>query len=371
MAERRDARPGPQPTIFDVARVADASIATVSRVVNESGYVSQQKRGRILRAIRELDFTPSTSARSLNTRRTRAIGFVVSSIAHPYSAEVVRGIQDVATGAGYLVSVCSTDGRADLQVAALTMLHGHRVDAVIATPPESEESDRCLDRLARRGTVVVLVGRHLSHPQVDTVTTDTGGGAADAMAHLLDLGHRRIGYLGTPNHRHGSRFAAYRAAHEAAGIPFDESLARSTDLTLESGYRTARTLLAEHPRPTAIFCIDDLVALGVLQAASEAGLRVPLDLSIVGFDDDLFARFVHPPLTTVAQPSFDVGRTAAERALLRLHASAPGDGADSPSREVVRLPCQLVVRGSTGAAPVPARRRPARVGDQHARVGGR
>lgn len=343
-----------QPTvanIFDVARAAGVSIATVSRFINNSGYVSEENRRRIEKAIHDLDFTPSLSARSLNTRRSHGIGFVVSSIAHPYSAEVARGIQDVATAAGYLVSVCSTDGQSDLQVAALRMLHARRTDAIIATPPESGASDHYLERLAQRGVVVVLIGRHLSHPQVDTVTTDTRGGAQEAMGHLLGLGHRRIAFLGGPVIGQGSRFSVYREALADHGIAFDERLALSTDLTFDAGYRAMQQLQAITPRPTAVFCIDDLVALGALQATTDAGLRVPDDLSIVGFDDDIYARISYPPLTTVAQPSFDIGRIAAERALLRLRSAHTKTTAVELTKEVIRLPCQLVIRGSTGRPP--------------------
>ena len=334
--------------IFDVAREAGVSIATVSRHINNSGYVSAENRVRIERAIRTLDFTPSISARSLNTRRSHVVGLVVSSIAHPYSAEVARGLQDVATAAGYVVSILSTDGVAEQQVAALRMLHGHRVDAVIATPPESQQSDRYLEQLARRGIVVVLIGRHLPDPRVDTVTTDTGGGAAAAMEHLIGLGHRRIGFLGGPAPR-GSRFRVYRELLEQQGT-FDEALALPTDLTLEGGQRAMRALLGREPRPTAVFCIDDLVAIGALRAATEAGLRVPDELSIVGFDDDVYARLVEPPLTTVAQPSFEIGQLAAERALLRLRARTGDPAPDELAKEVIRLPCQLIVRRSTGPA---------------------
>lgn len=347
-------------TIFDVAAAAGVSIATVSRYVNESGYVSEENRRRIAKAIQELDFTPSVSARSLNTRRSHLLGFVVSSIAHPFSAEVARGIQDIAVSAGYVVSVSSTDGRSDLQVAALRTFHAHRVDAVIVTPPESPESDYYLERLARRGTVVVLIGRHLTHPLVDTVTSDTRSGATAAMTHLIELGHRRIAYLGGPQVSQGSRFDVYRQMLIDAGSGFDQSLARATDLTLESGYEEMRSLLGVKDRPSAVFCIDDLVAIGALQAAKDSGFRVPEDLSIVGFDDDVYARLVDPPLTTVAQPSFDLGRSAARRALLRLEATADADPSDALPKETIRLPCALVIRGSTGPTP-PASTRSRRI----------
>lgn len=349
-----DQRPKETANITDVARAAGVSIATVSRFVNESGYVSTENRVRIEQVIRDLDFMPNASARSLNTRRSHVLGFVVSSIAHPYSAEVCRGIQDVATAAGFVVSICSTDARAELELAALRVLYGHRVDAVIATPPESDESDRYLERLASRGTVVVLIGRHLSHPLVDTVTTDTSGGASAAMAHLLDLGHRRIGYVGGKARRPGARLVAYRRALAESGIAYDERLALQVDISLDDSYRAVRELLRRPWRPTAVFCIDDLVALGALQAARDENLGVPDDLSIVGFDDDVYARLVRPPLTTVAQPSFEIGRTAAERALLRLGIRTDGAVSSGPAKEVIRLPCRLVLRESTGPARVPS-----------------
>lgn len=350
-------REGTAPNIFDVARLAGVSIATVSRFINSSGYVSEENRRRIEQAITELDFTPSVSARSLNTRRSHVIGFVVSSIAHPYSAEVARGIQDVASAAGYVVLVSSTDGRANLQLIALRALHAHRVDAAIVTPPESPETDRYLDRLVRQGMVVVLIGRHLDSPRVDTVTTDTRAGANAVMQHLLDLGHRRIGFLGGPHRLQGTRFDTYQENLVTHGISVDPELALSTDLTLDGGSKATLQLLRLAAPPTAIFCIDDLVAIGSLQAVREAGYRVPEDISIVGFDDDTYARLVEPPLTTVAQPSFDIGRIAAERVLARLRQQREPPTTED-QREIIRLPCQLIVRESTGIAPPQADQSP-------------
>jgi LacI family transcriptional regulator len=174
------------------------------------------------------------------------------------------------------------------------------------------------------------------------------------MSHLIGLGHRRIAYLGGPNVSHGSRFEVYRRTMLDVAPPFDTSVVRATDLTLEAGHHAMRDLLTMPNPPTAVFCIDDLVAIGALQAAKEAQYRVPEDLSIVGFDDDVYARLVQPPLSTVAQPSFELGRSAARRALLRLQTASTGEVPDTLPKETIRLPCELVVRGSTAPAP-PAR----------------
>ncbi len=167
------------------------------------------------------------------------------------------------------------------------------------------------------------------------------------MEHLVSLGHERIAYVGGPWALAGGRYEGYRETLERHGVQLVPSYGISAELTLEGGAEAMKTLLAVDPPPTAVFCIDDLVAIGALQAARDLGYRVPQDLSIVGFDDDVYARLVEPTLTTVSQTSFDIGRIAAERALLRLQ-----DEAKRPrAGEVIRLPCQLIIRRSTGPAP--------------------
>jgi LacI family transcriptional regulator len=335
-------------TIHDVARHAGVSIATVSRYINDSGYVSEGNRQRIGRAVAELDFTPSHSARSLNTRASNIIGLVVPSIAHPFWAEVARGVQDVGAAAGYVVSICSTDGIAEREMASLRTLRAHRVDVLIVNWYGATESARYLQRLASADTVVAMVGRPLVHPQIDTITSDNRGAARAAMLHLLGLGHRHIAFLGGPPDLLDDRYAVYVELLQQWGLPVASALVEVTDLTLEGGSRAMHRLLALHQRPTAVLCIDDLVALGAHQAAHQAGCRVPDDLSIVGFDDDVYARLVTPPLTTVAKHTFQIGRLAAERALARLRARQAITGEPPPPGAVICLPCDLIIRGSTG-----------------------
>ena len=329
-------------TIYDVAEKAGVSIGTVSRFVNGSGYVGKASRERIASAIQELNFSPSGVARSLATKRTFMLGFIVSDLMNPFIPEVARGIQDFADERGYCVLILNTDGDDRREVRALKLLRERQVDGLIITPPETMLGNAYISELHASGVPIVLLGRQVKDATIDWVSTDTYAGGRAAMHHLQTLGHRHIAYIGGSAARNvaASRRQAYLDALIETNTTLDASLLTETTLD-HAGGRVAMTALLQLPKPpTAVFAVNDLVALGALEAAYHHGLLIPQDLSIVGFDDIFLASQSRPPLTTVAQPKLKLGRTAAELLIERL------EHPTTAHREV-RLPCELVERMTT------------------------
>jgi DNA-binding LacI/PurR family transcriptional regulator len=335
-------------TIYEVAQRASVSVATVSRLLNGSGYVGAKSRERIQAAVAELGYEPNMLARSLVTKQSGMLALLLTDIANPFSAQIARGVQDVAQAAGYVPIICNINDDARSEMETVRLLRRRRIDGIILTPSQGEwqrEVTQGLYDLCERGLAMVCIGRHLVHPHADEVSTDTTHGAMAAVAHLTALGHRRIGFIGGPISRGVAlgRLAGYRAGLAAAGIMEDAALIREGDLDEASGRSEALALLEGGEPPSAIFCVNDRMAFGALAVLGELGLHAPEDVSVVGFDDVPLAALVSPPLTTVRQPTHDLGRRAAEFLLARI--AEPG----RPRRKEV-LPCMLVERYSSGPA---------------------
>ncbi len=342
-------------TIYQVAARAGVSVATVSRMINASGYVGARSRERIESAMKQLHYEPNSLARSLTTKQTEMLALLVTDISDPFSAQIARGVQDIAREVGYIPIICSIDDDPQIEIETVRSLRRKRVDGIILTSltqthgASSEDHVRVLHTLCEQGLAVVCIGRPPMHPRADVVTTDTGMGARSAVAHLAALGHRRIGFIGGQI-RLGvalGRLTGYREGLAVAGLSADVRLVREGYLDEASGGRETRALLALPDPPTAIFCVNDRTAFGVLSALDEMGLAVPDDIAVVGFDDVPLASLVHPALTTVRQPAQEIGRQAATYLLERI--AHP----DTPHQRSV-LPCELVVRRSSGPFRAPA-----------------
>lgn len=330
-------------TMYDVAKRAGLSVGTVSRFFNESGYVSAAARTKIQTATVELGFVPSIAARSLTTKRTGLIGFVASDLGNPFTADLAHSISQRADQLGYSVVVSATDDDETRRLHTLEVLHSHRIDGLLVTPPETEAVNAKLVSMHRGGTPIVGIGLRLDPSVADTVTTDTYTGARTAVSHLLGLGHRRIGFVAgdsTLGIAQGRRQGFLDELREA-GVRIDQSLIAEVPLNRQGGADAANRLLDRKRPPTAVFVANDAAALGVLQIAFQRRLRVPDDLSVVGFDDGDLAEHAIPPLTTVAQPTAEMGEQAVTLLLARIATTEGGEPAE------VRLPCELVVRGST------------------------
>ncbi|OGB95639.1 MAG: hypothetical protein A3G35_17790 [candidate division NC10 bacterium RIFCSPLOWO2_12_FULL_66_18] len=299
-----------QPTIGDVARRAGVSRATVSRVLNEYPHVRPQVRTDVQRAIRALRYRPDQVARSLARRETKTLGLVVADITNPFYAETARAIVETARGHGYNVILCNTDNLHRLQEEYVEVLRQRRVDGIIFGSVFLD--DPVVEALVEAGYPCVMYNRRLRSGRGNYIVLDNASASHDLTRHLLDLGHRHIGFItGLRDLSTASeRLRGYRAALRAAGLPADSRLMRPGAFKAEMAQRAAQELLKLPRRPTAIMAGNDLMALGVMQAAGDLGLRVPEDLAVVGFDDIEIAAHRQIQLTTMAQQKAEMGRMA-------------------------------------------------------------
>lgn len=328
-------------TIRDVATRAGVSVATVSRVFNDSGPVHEETRLRIREAARELRYTPNSAARSLSTRRTSTLGVLLPDLHGEFFSEIIRGIDLTAQRSHHHLIVSSSHNERSEVEAALRAMRG-RVDGLILMSP-AVDAETLVAELPD-AVPVVLLNCAVRDGRFDGLEIDNAGGARAIVEHLLACGHRRIAMIqGAPrNHDAAERLRGYRAALRATGIERRAEWEHPGDFTDVAGYQAATALLRLDPRPTAIVAANDAMAIGALSAVREAGLRIPEDVAVVGFDDVPIARYVHPPLTTVRVNISELGARAAETLL---EALAEGD-AHRPQHVV--LPTALVVRGSCG-----------------------
>jgi LacI family transcriptional regulator len=331
-------------TMKDVAQRAGVSPSTVSHVMNETRFVSQQLRDRVLHAMKELNYQPSAVARSLRTKRTQVIALVIPDITNPYFPEVARGVQDVAEENEYSVILCNTDRIRGRELRFLKALRGQQVDGLILNPSEVTFGD--LQDLQDAQIPVVLIGSQIDHPDLDVVMVNNVQGAYDAVSHLIDLGHRRIGLVGGPRAASSGeqRFQGYIRALATHDIPIDEEIITEGRFTREGGHESMKRLLALQSPPTAVFASSDVMAIGALMAIQEEGLQVPNDVSLVGFDDIAEASTTTPKLTTVSQPKYQTGKVAAQLLFDRVEGTSPGE------RQKIVLSHQLVIRDSTAHA---------------------
>lgn len=333
-------------TIRDVARLAGVSVATVSHVINRTHYVSPELEQRVLEAIETLNYRPNLLARALSRRALPLLALVVPDISNPYWSCVARAVQDVADRHDYSVIVCSTDGLLQREVRFLKSLSGW-ISGLILHPYHVTHEH--VNPFLGQDVAVVILGDFLGAEEQpsnwDHVRGDNQAAAQAAVEHLIGLGHRRIGFIqgppGTPSS--ARRLAGYRSALVAAGLAVDEALLIPGDYTREAGRAGVAALLERADPPSAVFCANDLIALGAIEAAQQRGCRVPQDLSVVGFDDIDEAARATPPLTTIRQPPQGLGTVAAEVLIERLNGR-------EEARDL-RLEYSLIVRGSTALAP--------------------
>lgn len=328
-------------TIRDVAKVARVSTATVSATLNQSAYVSPQLRSRVLQAIEQVDYQPDGIARSLRRGVTETLGLVVSDITDPYTTAVVHSMEARAQHRGYTLMLCNSDEQQDKEQTYLRLLRSHRVDGVLLVPT-SDGPDYAEQLRGLLTSPFVLVDRVVSGLRYDAVTTDGAGGTRAAVAHLLGLGHRRVGILAGPASLSTGRerLAGYFAALDAAGIESDPVLVRDADFQQEAAHRATHDLLDAPDPPTALFACNNLMAIGMMRAIAERGMRCPDDVSVACFDDADWATGFQPQMTTVAQPTEEIGSAAIDLLVGRLQ----GRRTLEP-RHVVLSPA-LVVRGS-------------------------
>ncbi len=301
-----------RPTIYDVARLAGVSTATVSRALNGTARIAPATQAAIDAAVEQLGYRPNSIARSLVTKSTQTIALLLPDISNPFYAALVSGIQEYVLSHDHTMLLCTTEGNAAREEQYLHLLRAKQVDGALVDGLVLP-ADR-LSRFVRDGFPIVCLDRDIASAAIPVVQVDNHMGGKLATQHLVVLGHKRIAHItGVPSLGISKeRQAGYAEALETAGIGFDQRLVAIGTFSEDGGYRAARDLLLMSPGLTAIFAANDLTAVGALNAIAESGRRVPDDVSVVGFDDLRLASYTSPPLTTVRQPATRIARLASE-----------------------------------------------------------
>jgi LacI family transcriptional regulator len=332
-------------TIRDVAAAARVSAGTVSRVLNGKQDVAAELRHRVLAAVSELGYRPNGAARSLRTRAAMVLGVIISDITNSFFTAVVRGAEDKAQNAGYSVVLANADEDLHKEAQYLEVAAAEQMAGVLLSPASSRQTS--IEVLVERGIPVVTIDRKLFAAPVDSVTVNNHQAAREATQHLISQGCARVGIIAGPTGitTGASRLAGYRAALRAAGRDNDHALTVYGDFRTEGGYAAARKLLRLPQPPDGLLISNDLMTIGGLQAIAEAGLSMPGDIAVVGFDSASWATAFRPPLTVVTQPTYEIGQVAADLLLRRV------SGEKFPPRHVV-LRAKLVERESSRRAQV-------------------
>ncbi len=346
-ASRIGAAPHEPVTMKHIARQAGVSMGTVSHVINGTANVGDDLRHRVLDAIHDLGYQPSELARGLRRNQTSIVGMIVPDITNPFFTAVVRGAEDIAYQNSYHLMLCNTDNDSAKEVAYWQELRKYRPAGLILIPSVDSQLARVQDE---RGCPVVCLDRLPEGWQGDGITADNVNGALAATNHLIRLGHRMIGII-TGNLRLANavaRLEGFQTAMRKAKIPIEPGYVQEGRFDRLSGGEKMQVLLQLQPRPTAVFASNDMTALGALEVLRGAGLRCPEDISLVGFDDLEFSKFVLPALTTVSQPGYQMGAKGATLLIKRLQ------GEVDPPQHLVLL-TELRPRDSTAPPPSVAR----------------
>ena len=324
--------------IRKVADLAGVSVATVSRALKSPDIVSPSTREKVLKAVEQAGYKPNLMAVQFRSQRTHNLVVLVPTIANTFFARVISGIQEAAQERGYGVLLCNTLGNETMETHYASLVSTRQADGVI----QSRAFNPFAENAFPSGTPLPMINacEVLDNAPCPTVQLDNRGAARELTEHLIALGHRRIGMIKGPRRSPltRDRQQGYQDALAAAGIALDERLLCPGDFTPSSGYQAADALVALKERPTAIFCESDEMAIGAISRIKEAGLRVPHDISVAGFDDIAFAYYSDPPLTTIAQPAEAFGRTAVDMLI---------DVLEGKRVDNVTLPHALVTRNST------------------------
>lgn len=348
---RRQATWRRKPSSWDIAHEANVSQSTVSRVLNNSPRISEATAQRVKDAMVRLGYSPNAAARTLITGRSNLLGLVVSNIANPFYPEVIEAIVASAAEQDYNVVLCNTQESKELQSSYLDLLIEHQVDGAILTSSLLDSQEE-LSRVGTHRIPLVMVNRTVGDLPMDSVHLDNYEAGRIVAAHFVKLGHRSLGYVGglATTSTNESRLRGFRTRLAELGITLPEAHVVGGSFTRDSGYQLAQDLLALEDRPTALFCADDLIALGVMDAVIDAGLRIPEDVAIIGVDDVPAASLRTVGLSTVRQPAGEMGRRAVALLLERLHG-----GPDREPVDIVLRP-RLIVRRTCGGTPTDGRR---------------
>ncbi len=330
-------------SIKDIAQTAGVSPSTVSRALSDHPRISAETKERIRRLAEEMGYTPSLLARSLVTRDTATIGIVITMASDPFLTHLVTSIEEVAQEQGYSVLMSSSYLDPDRELESVAAFHGRRTSGIIVI---GSQIDTGYLQLRDRFPLPIVLTNCRTYPY--SISTDNMTGARQATEYLVQLGHRRIAYIANRRSYRSNfdRLTSYRQALAAHGVPVDDDLIVEGDGTLHGGSAAARTLLSHPQPPTAVFCFNDMTAIGVLSGLQQAGIQVPEEISVIGFDDVEFAAHCYPPLTTVRQPTDLMGQRLIHMLLALIQ--------NQEDVEAEVLPAELVIRESTGPPSTPA-----------------
>ena len=328
------------PTVLDVAKRAGVAPITVSRVINNSGYISQTTRERVEAAVKELGYVPNTLARGLRSKRTNTLALVVTDITNPYFTSMARGVEDVAGDSNYTVIYCNTDESETKEEKYANILAQKQVDGVLLVPAGG--NDRTIRFLGSNGIAVVVLDRRVSGVETDFVRSDSVNGAYRLAKLLIGLGHERIAIItGSKNVSTAvDRVTGYKQALIEAGL-IENELVYYGEFNQQSGYELTKQAMMQSPKPTALFGANNFIMLGIIKALRELQLNVPDDISVVGFDDFPKAMLVKPFFTAIVQPAYEMGRVATELLLDRI------SGDSSKECQELILPTELFEGEST------------------------
>ena len=326
-----------------IAQLAKVSIATVSRTINRVSTVNPELAKRVWAVIEQFDFVPNTQARALVSGRSKLFGLLVSEITNPFFPELIQGFEDIAVENGYEILVSSTNHDPARMSHCIRRMLERKVEGVAIMTFGIEQP--LLDQLAKRRVPLVFIDVGPDRPGVSVLKVDYYHGIRQAVQHLAALGHRDIAFVSGPMRLHSaqSRLAAFTKSIQDCGITSDATRIVEGDHTLEGGVRAMEDLLAQKKTPTAVICSNDMTAIGVLHKLYRTGLRVPDDISVIGFDDIHLAEVTMPPLTTVQMSRFEIAKAAF--GALRAHVESAGGSA---GKREYNIPTDLVVRESTG-----------------------
>ncbi|MFB9760012.1 catabolite control protein A [Ectobacillus funiculus] len=328
-------------TIYDVAREANVSMATVSRVVNGNPNVKPTTRKKVLEAIDRLGYRPNAVARGLASKKTTTVGVIIPDISNIFYAELARGIEDIATMYKYNIILSNSDQNKEKEMHLLNTMLGKQVDGIVFMGENITKEH--VEEFEKSPVPIVLAASFDGENITPSVNIDYEQAAYDAIKHLLDKGHTRIGFVSGPyaeaalNHK---KQLGYQKALAEAGIPYDEALVAEGDYTYDSGMEAYEKLAELESKPTAVFVSSDEMALGVIHAAQDQGVHIPSELEVIGFDNTRLATMVRPQLTTVVQPMYDIGAVAMRLLTKYMNKESVGD-------HNVILPHRIQFRNST------------------------
>lgn len=332
-----------QTTLKCIADRLDISVSTVSRVLSGQAKryrIGQKTQEAVFCEAKRLDFSPNQLARSLRLKKTHTLGLVIPDISNPFFASLARSVESETRKSGYAIFLCDSEERTDVEIESLNLMQGRKVDGVIISPVGL--SGDHLTKLHKAGLPIVIVDRCFPGTTLPFVTSDNFNGALDGVTHLIDNGHERIACIqGIPDAATNlERVRGYRAALDQHHIPSDSQMVVGDSFSQRNGFASMKRLLAEEPRPTAIFSLGNQVTFGALQALTEEGVRVPEDISVLSFDEQPYFAFLATPITTIAQQNEAMGQIAVSLLLGQINGKASGGA------EGIMLPTRLIKRNS-------------------------